>query len=70
MTDGSYNFLYSPAIGAKIFWATASYGGHSGIITSNSNGSIQVISKWGENPLMLHDVEDSPFSSSYYTYWK
>ena len=60
MTDGSYSQTFSVLNATKVYYYSSS---HSALMyypvdTTNS----QVISKWGEGPLMIHAISYCPFS--------
>jgi len=60
MTDGSYTYVGTNPTGnyQKVFY---NYTGseHSGIVTNYS--SKQITSKWGEGPLVSHNIYDCPY---------
>lgn len=69
-TDGSYTQTNTKNKGKKIVYYSEKQPIHSGIVNSVSGSTIKIISKWGEAPLMLHDVKYSPYGISYKYYKK
>lgn len=69
--DGSYIQVSSEVYPGKVSWDPAQGGDHSAITTSIAG---TVISKWNEYPLMEHQWDDCPFTTSqtilkYYQLW-
>lgn len=60
MTDGSYTYIgTSPTGNAQKVYYSYSGGEHSGVVTNYS--TQQITSKWGEGPLVRHNVYDCPY---------
>ncbi len=60
--DGSYGAVATPPGGARISYV---YGDHSAIYVASSNAtSYQAESKWGQLPLMRHNLNYCPYNSS------
>lgn len=72
MTDGSYNRVYSPIGGDRIFYGTNSLPSHSGIITMTENGAIMVASKWGLSGVFIHTIYNVPnnYDTANISYWR
>ena len=66
MTDGSYRKCSGNAKGNKVTWVF--YNGpaidsveHSGIVKEVKGKVVTVESKWGQGPLVSHNLKDSPY---------
>ena len=82
VTDGSYRAIssYPLAAGQKVVWYDYDWEGkvnfmHSGILRSfkspNDKTGIMIESKWTKGPVMLHEIDYSPYghSNSSYLYY-
>jgi hypothetical protein len=66
LIEGSYEKTSQIDIGNKVVWLTydmkrISYIEHSGIVESIDGDNVIIVSKWGEGPLMRHNVNYSPY---------
>lgn len=72
MSDGSYTKI--PAINQCINRDIIYYGTpgeeHSGVLLSKPSGGFHVLSKWGKGPLILHDINDCPYSTANLSYYR
>ena len=68
MFDGSYNMTKDILPDNKVTWVEiedeeVSYVEHSGIVNRIENKKVMVTSKWGQGPLVIHEITDSPYTS-------
>lgn len=74
MTDGSYKSINTPTKkGQKVCWKQfplLNPNVHSGVVESVSGNTIKIKSKWGSCPLVIHNVNYSPYSGTPFYYKK
>lgn len=68
MTDGYYMKVSNPGVAYKVYYRGAN--DHSGIVTSLSNNTTTVTSKWGYLGVFSHELMDCPYADNSVEYWR
>ena len=71
MDDGSYSRVDFNSVrnNHKVFYEE---GEHSGVVSQTNSDTlrIKVISKWGKGPLVIHKIDDCPYTLNSLSFWK
>lgn len=72
MSDGSYKKIpdIDQCINRDIIYYGTSGEEHSGVLLSKPSGEFYVLSKWGKGPLVLHEINDCPYSIDNLSYYR
>lgn len=64
ISDGSYARVTSPRVGDIAVYKVGSTYNHAGVVSWVNGSNVWVCSKWGNSPLMDHEIFDCPYSGN------